>query len=103
MTIVTWVLLGLLLVGFLSTAWSLLHVLRQHGRLLLRVEALEARIGTDGGLEGRSKPVCCLRRPSRRSASLVWMTVRSRWSSSGGTRAARPLEPGLRVLPADRT
>jgi peroxiredoxin len=47
MTIVTWVLLGLLLVGVLSMAWSLLHVLRQHGRLLLRVEALEARIGTD--------------------------------------------------------
>jgi peroxiredoxin len=47
MTIVTWVLLGLLLVGVLSTAWSLLHVLRQHGRLLLRVEALEARVGTD--------------------------------------------------------
>jgi peroxiredoxin len=47
MTIVTWVLLGLLLVGVLSMAWSLLHVLRQHGRLLLRVEALEARTGTD--------------------------------------------------------
>ena len=47
MTIVTWVLLGLLLVGVLSTAWSLLHVLRQHGRLLLRVEALEARVGMD--------------------------------------------------------
>jgi peroxiredoxin len=47
MTIVTWVLLGLLLVAVLSMAWSLLHVLRQHGRLLLRVEALEARIGTD--------------------------------------------------------
>jgi peroxiredoxin len=47
MTIVTWVLLGLLLVGVLSMAWSLLHVLRQHGRLLLRVEALEARIWTD--------------------------------------------------------
>ena len=47
MTIVTWVLLGLLLVGVLSMAWSLLQVLRQQGRLLLRVEALEARIGTD--------------------------------------------------------
>jgi peroxiredoxin len=47
MTIVTWVLLGLLLVGVLSMAWSLLHVVRQHGRLLLRVEALEARIWTD--------------------------------------------------------
>jgi peroxiredoxin len=47
MNIVTWVLLGLLLVAVLWMAWSLLHVLRQHGRLLLRVEALEARIGTD--------------------------------------------------------
>jgi peroxiredoxin len=47
MTIVAWVLLGLLLVGVLSMAWSLLHMLRQHGRLLLRVEALEARIATD--------------------------------------------------------
>jgi peroxiredoxin len=45
--IVTWVLLGLLVVGVVSLAWSLLHMLRQHGRLLLRVEALEARIGTD--------------------------------------------------------
>jgi peroxiredoxin len=52
MTIVTWVLLGLLLVGVLSMAWSLLHVLRQHGRLLLRLEALEARIGTEEGLGG---------------------------------------------------
>jgi peroxiredoxin len=49
MTIVTWVLLGLLFVGLVSMAWSFLHVLRQHGRLLLRVEALEARIGTDEG------------------------------------------------------
>jgi peroxiredoxin len=47
MTIVMLVLLGLLLVGVLSMAWCLLHVLRQHGRLLLRVEALEARTGTD--------------------------------------------------------
>ena len=49
MTIVTWVLLGLLLVAVLSMAWSLLHVLRQHGRLLLRVESLEARISSDEG------------------------------------------------------
>ena len=47
MTIVTWVLLGLLLVGVLLMAWALLHVRRQHGRLLLRVDALEARVGTD--------------------------------------------------------
>jgi peroxiredoxin len=49
MTIVTWVLLSLLLVGVLSMAWSFLHVLRQYGRLLLRVEALEARTSTDEG------------------------------------------------------
>jgi peroxiredoxin len=49
MTIVTWVLLGLLWVGVLLMAWSFLHLLRQHGRLLLRVEALEARISTDEG------------------------------------------------------
>jgi peroxiredoxin len=49
MTIVTWVLVGLLLVGVLSLAWSFLHVLRLYGRLLLRVEALEARISTDEG------------------------------------------------------
>ncbi len=55
MTIVTWVLLGLLLVGVLSMAWSLLHVLRQHGRLLLRIEALEARVGTDEAPE-RAEP-----------------------------------------------
>ena len=47
MTIVTWVLVGLLLVGVLSMAWSFLHLLRQQGRLLLRIEALEARITTD--------------------------------------------------------
>jgi peroxiredoxin len=49
MTVVTWVLLGLLLVGVLSMAWSLLHVLRQHGRLLLRLEALEARVDAGEG------------------------------------------------------
>jgi peroxiredoxin len=51
MAIVTWVLLGLLVIGVLWMGWSLLHVLRQHGRLLLRVEALEARVGTDEGVE----------------------------------------------------
>ena len=55
MTIVTWVLVGLLLVAVLSMSWSLLHVLRQHGRLLLRVEALEARIGIDEA-PGRAEP-----------------------------------------------
>ena len=55
MTIVVWVLIGLLLVGVLLMAWSLLHMLRQQGRLLLRVEALEARIGTDEA-PGRAEP-----------------------------------------------
>jgi peroxiredoxin len=47
MTIVAWVLVGALALGVLSLAWALLQVLRQQGRLLLRVEALEARLGTD--------------------------------------------------------
>jgi peroxiredoxin len=54
MTIVTWVLLGLLWVAVLSMAWFFLHMLRQNGRLLLRVEALEARISSDEGL-GRAE------------------------------------------------
>jgi peroxiredoxin len=49
MSIVAWVLLGLLLVGVLSMVWAILSILRLHGRLLLRVEALEARISPDGG------------------------------------------------------
>ena len=45
MTIVTWVLLGALLLGVVSLAWLLLQALRQQGRLLLRIEALERRAG----------------------------------------------------------
>lgn len=45
MTIVTWALLGVLLLAVLSLGWILLNVLRQQGRLLLRIEALEARGG----------------------------------------------------------
>jgi peroxiredoxin len=41
MTIVMWALLGVLLVGLVSLAWLLVQVLRQQGRLLLRIEALE--------------------------------------------------------------
>jgi peroxiredoxin len=48
MTIVMWVLLGVLVVAVLVLAWTLLQVLRQQGRLLLRVEALEDRLGADG-------------------------------------------------------
>ncbi|MGH3061935.1 MAG: TlpA family protein disulfide reductase, partial [Gaiellaceae bacterium] len=45
MTIVTWVLLGALLLGVVSLAWLLVQALRQQGRLLLRIEALERRAG----------------------------------------------------------
>jgi peroxiredoxin len=48
MTIVMWALLGVLLLAVLSLGWLLLHVLRQQGRLLLRIEALEARGGAPG-------------------------------------------------------
>jgi peroxiredoxin len=56
MTIVTWMLLGLLLVGVLSLAWAFFDLLRHHGQLLLRVEALEARVSTDKG-PGRAEHV----------------------------------------------
>jgi peroxiredoxin len=42
MTIVMWALLGVLLLAVFSLGWLLLQVLRQQGRLLLRLEALEA-------------------------------------------------------------
>ena len=45
MTIVMWVLLGALLFGVVSLAWLLVQALRQQGRLLLRIEALEQRAG----------------------------------------------------------
>jgi peroxiredoxin len=45
MTIVMWALLGVLLLAVFSLGWLLLQVLRQQGRLLLRLEALEARGG----------------------------------------------------------
>jgi peroxiredoxin len=41
MTIVTWALLGVLLLAVVLLAWLLVQVLRQQGRLLLRIEALE--------------------------------------------------------------
>jgi peroxiredoxin len=46
MTIVMWVLLGVLLFGVVALAWLLLQALRQQGRLLLRIEALEQRAGS---------------------------------------------------------
>jgi peroxiredoxin len=49
MTIVTWVLLGVLFVGVLVLAWAFFDLLRHHGQLLLRVEALEARVSRDEG------------------------------------------------------
>jgi peroxiredoxin len=45
MTIVMWALLGALLLAVLTLGWLLLQVLRQQGRLLLRIEALEGRSG----------------------------------------------------------
>jgi len=41
MTIVMWVLLGVLLFAVAALAWLLVQLLRQQGRLLLRIEALE--------------------------------------------------------------
>jgi peroxiredoxin len=53
MTIVMWALLGVLLLAVFSLGWLLLQVLRQQGRLLLRLEALEARGGPpDAAAEG---------------------------------------------------
>jgi peroxiredoxin len=46
MTIVMWALLGVLLLVSVSLAWFLLQVLRQQGRLLLRIEALERSTST---------------------------------------------------------
>ena len=51
MTIVMWVLLGALLIATVSLAWLLVQVLRQQGRLLLRIEALERH---PGALETRA-------------------------------------------------
>ena len=45
MTIVMWVLVGALLLGVVALAWLLVQALRQQGRLLLRIEALERRAG----------------------------------------------------------
>jgi peroxiredoxin len=45
MTVVMWVLLVALLIGAVSLAWLLVQALRQQGRLLLRIEALERRAG----------------------------------------------------------
>jgi peroxiredoxin len=42
MTIVMWALLGVLLLAVLSLGWLLVQVMRQQGRLLLRIETLEA-------------------------------------------------------------
>jgi peroxiredoxin len=42
MAVVIWVLLGVLVFAVLALAWLLFDVLRQQGRLLLRIEALEA-------------------------------------------------------------
>ena len=45
MTVVVWVLIGALAFAVVSLSWLFFQMLRQHGRLLLRMEALEARLG----------------------------------------------------------
>jgi peroxiredoxin len=50
MTVVVWVVVAALVLAVVSLAWLLFQVLRQQGRLLLRLEALEAR-STRGGSE----------------------------------------------------
>jgi peroxiredoxin len=73
MTIVMWALLGVLLVAVVSLGWLLLHVLRQQGRLLLRIEALEARSGasdTPGGGDPRGGLPLATPFPSFRLAGL---------------------------------
>jgi peroxiredoxin len=45
MTIVMWALLGVLVLAVMSGAWLVVQVLRQQGRLLLRIEALERSTG----------------------------------------------------------
>jgi peroxiredoxin len=47
MTIVMWALLGALLLAVLTLGWLVLQLLRQQGRLLLRIEALEGRGAVD--------------------------------------------------------
>jgi peroxiredoxin len=47
MTIVMWAVLGVLLLAVLALGWLVLQVLRQQGRLLLRIEALEGRDPVD--------------------------------------------------------
>jgi uncharacterized membrane protein YphA (DoxX/SURF4 family) len=55
---------GLLVLGLLAVeGWFLVHLLRQNGRLLVRIEALEQRVASDEGVAPRLKR--CLR-PSRR-------------------------------------
>ena len=52
MTIVMWALLGVLLLAVVLLAWLLVQVLRQQGRLLLRIEALERPTGALQASEG---------------------------------------------------
>ena len=52
MTIVTWALLGVLVLAVVLLAWLLVQVLRQQGRLLLRIESLERGSSALGTPEG---------------------------------------------------
>jgi peroxiredoxin len=53
MTVVVWVLIGALAIAVVSLTWLFVQMLRQQGRLLLRMEALEARLGvSEAGGDG---------------------------------------------------
>jgi peroxiredoxin len=52
MTVVVWVLIGALAIAVVSLTWLCFQVLRQQGRLLLRMEALEARLDVSEAGDG---------------------------------------------------
>jgi peroxiredoxin len=56
MTVVVWVLIGALALAVVSLAWLLFQVLRQQGRVLLRMEALEARLSVPDAGDGADIP-----------------------------------------------
>jgi peroxiredoxin len=56
MTIVMWALIGLLAVAVVSLAWLLVQVLRQQGRVLLRIDELEDRLAGAEPDPGNGRP-----------------------------------------------
>jgi peroxiredoxin len=79
MTIVMWVLLGVLLLAVLSLVWLVMQVLRQQGRLLLRIEELEGRglaLDTPGAGDPRSGLPLATPFPPFRLANLEGEDVR---------------------------